>query len=833
MAQYGFNVTIGADTRPFATALRQLNQPIQAAQTNLKRISEGLRLNPTSTSLMTDRLELLGFKILDTKNKVDKLKEARDNLVKEANGNYTEEQYRALQSLNSEIDVTEAELKQLQKEYAAFGQVGAQQALVVGQKMQEVGQKIQEVGEKLKWISAAAGGALIGIVKTSVDFEDAWVGVTKTVDGTDEELAKVRQEIIEMSKATGISKNEIAGVAQVAGQLGIKTGDLSSFTKVMVDLGVATNMSAEEAAMSLARLANITQMSSKDYDKLGATITDLGNHYAVTEREIVDMATRLASTGDLVGLNQSQILALSAAMGSLGTEAEAGGTALSKMFKKMQLAIETNNEQLPKFAKVAGMSVREFKDYFEKDALGALNAFTKGLAKIEEDGGSAVATLDDMKLSEVRLSDALLRLVGSGDLLTNTINTADKAWNENTALTNEASKRYDEVLYQWGQVKETLGELAIDLGEILLPIIKQVLERVKEWIEKFNNMDDGQKKMILTLLGVAAAASPVLIIIGKLVSGLGSIVVALASAKIAIAVLGAVLGVPLGAILGVIAAIGALIGGLVLLYNKCEWFRNAVNAVVGGIVSFVTSTFETIKNFITVTIPSWLDTLKTILDNWPYYLGVLLANCVNKIWEFGNKFKNFTSVEIPAMIDRVKTEFSKLPEKIAIGLVMALFKIGEWVEQMKAKAKAGAENTVNNIENSFRNLPQKLFMAGVNAILGLIQGIESKVGSLMERVRNIASQIAAGFQSALRIGSPSKLMRDLVGKNIILGIEEGFVQNIGKSVENMQGALLSDLSEMQFASGGSTTVNIYTQELDSQKLEQITAYVNRRFGAIF
>ena len=103
----------------------------------------------------------------------------------------------------------------------------------------------------------------------------------------------------------------------------------------------------------------------------------------------------------------------------------------------------------------------------------------------------------------------------------------------------------------------------------------------------------------------------------------------------------------------------------------------------------------------------------------------------------------------------------------------------------------------------------------------------------MERVRNIASQIAAGFQSALRIGSPSKLMRDLVGKNIILGIEEGFVQNIGKSVENMQGALLSDLSEMQFAAGGSTTVNIYTQELDSQKLEQITAYVNRRFGAIF
>ena len=416
----------------------------------------------------------------------------------------------------------------------------------LGKSVKNIGKSMQSMADDFKWISATAAGALAGIVKTSVDFEDAWVGVTKTVEGTEEQLAKVKQEIIDMSKATGISKNEIAGVAQVAGQLGIATDDLSAFTKVMVDLGIATDMSAEDAAMSLARLANITQMSSKDYDRLGAAITDLGNNYAVTESEIVEMATRLASTGDLVGLNQAQILALATAMGSLGSEAEAGGTAMSKMFRKMQLAVSTNNDQLGKFAEVAGMSVSDFKKAFEKDALGALNLFVKGLQKIEDNGGSAIATLDDMKLSEVRLSDATLRLVGSGDLLDRTISTANKAWEENTALAKEAGKRYDEVKYQWGQVKETLGDLALQLGNVLLPIAKKALTNIQKWLEnltkKLGSMSQFEKENILKVLAAVALISPALKVAGSAIEGFGKAIMLLASpTNLAIAAIGALL----------------------------------------------------------------------------------------------------------------------------------------------------------------------------------------------------------------------------------------------------------------------------------------------------
>ena len=834
MAKYGFNVTIGADTRPFTTALRQLNTPIQEAQNNLTKLAKGLKISPASTSLLADKQAALENQLARTKAKSESLRQALLSLDEEQqnNGGLTLEQKEKYTALMTEIDVTDAEVKALEKELRNFGSVGAQQLIAVGKMFEEVGKKITEVGEKLKVVSLVATAGLGAIIKTSVGFEDAWVGVTKTVDGTEEELAKVRQEIIDMSKATGISKNEIAGVAQVAGQLGIATGDLSKFTKVMVDLGVATDMTAEDAAMKLARLANITQMSANDYDRLGATITDLGNHYATTESEIVDMATRLAATGDLVGLNQAQIMALSTAMSSLGSEAEAGGTAMSKIFKKMQLAIETNSKTLPKFAKVAGMTTAEFKEAFEKDALGALNSFIKGLAQIEENGGSAVATLDDMKLSEVRLSDALLRLVGSGDLLDKTMTTANKAWEENAALTKESQKRYDEVLYQWGQVKETLGEIAIDLGEILLPIIKEFLGKVKDWLEGFTNMDEGTRKMIVTIMGVTAVISPLLIVIGKIVSAIGVVIGLIGKAKIVIAALTAILGIPVAPILLIVGAVAAVGTALVVLYNKCEWFRNGVNNIVNAIKDFVLGFFDTIKVFFTETIPSWIDNVEKVLDNLPYYIGVLIGKILAHFVNLVMKLDDIKNNTIPNFINKVKDTLSRLPEIVKHALAEAAIKLVLGFIDMSIKTSQKVEEIKQKIKNGFDELPERLFEAGVNAIAGLIRGITNKANELREKVTSLANGIRDGFTSALNIHSPSKVMRDLVGKNIVLGIEEGFMQTIGRSTNNMQEALLGSMSELNYGRGGGLVVNIYTQELDSQKLDQIVRHVDQTFGAV-
>lgn len=156
--------------------------------------------------------------------------------------------------------------------------------------------------------------------------------------------ADLESGLRDLAKQLPSSHSEIAKVAEAAGQLGIKTQNVKSFTKTMIDLGESTNMSAESAATSLARFANITQMSQKDFDKLGSAIVDLGNNYATTESEITEMALRIAGAGKQVGMSQGDILGFATALSSVGVEAEAGGSAISKVMVQMQLAVEKEQE---------------------------------------------------------------------------------------------------------------------------------------------------------------------------------------------------------------------------------------------------------------------------------------------------------------------------------------------------------------------------------------------------------------------------------------------------------------------------------------------------------
>ena len=127
-------------------------------------------------------------------------------------------------------------------------------------------------------------------------------------------------------------------------------------------------------------------------------------------------------------------MGLSAALSSVGIEAEMGGSAMSKVMINMQLAVETGNESLKSFAHVAGMSADEFARAYKEDAANALIAFLSGLNDTERLGMSAIAVLDEMEISEVRLRDTLLRAAGASDLFDNSIELANEAFEENTAL---------------------------------------------------------------------------------------------------------------------------------------------------------------------------------------------------------------------------------------------------------------------------------------------------------------------------------------------------------------------------------------------------------------
>src|SRR5690606_5000345 len=197
-------------------------------------------------------------------------------------------------------------------------------------KSEQARSQFQQLGTGLTVAGAAIAGGLGLATKAAVDWETAWAGVVKTVDGSEAQLAALEEDLRSMTAVLPASHAEIAAVAEAAGQLGIAVDDVADFTRTMIDMGEATNLTAEEAAVAIAQMANIMGTSVSDVDRLGAAVVDLGNSSATTEADIVSMAQRIAGAGATIGLSEADVLGFSAALASVGVNAEAGGSAISR-----------------------------------------------------------------------------------------------------------------------------------------------------------------------------------------------------------------------------------------------------------------------------------------------------------------------------------------------------------------------------------------------------------------------------------------------------------------------------------------------------------------------
>ena len=503
------------------------------AEENNKKLQE---LKNTKQNLQTEyknAIKLYG----EESEQAQKLK---DELNK-VNTEYTEQKAVVDKNVNSvnnhktKLNETEAQLSRVQAELkSTSNELDKQNSkwIAAGENLKNAGEKISSFGEKASKVGSTLTKAVtlpvlaIGTaaVKAQIDWESAFAGVKKTVDGTTEQIAELEKGIKDMSLTLPSSAEDIAAVAEAAGQLGIQTDNILGFTKTIIDLGNATNLTGEEGASSLAKFANITRMSQKDFDRLGSTIVALGNNSATTEADIVAMAMRLAGAGTQVGMTEAQILSLSAALSSVGIEAEAGGSAFSKVMIEMQLAVETGSESLNDFASVAGMTTSEFSKSFKENATGALISFIQGLSKAEEQGTSSIKVLDDMGITEVRLRDSLLRAGSASELFSETIALGSKAWEENTALTDEASQRYATTESQIKMLKNEIVAMARDIGVELLPTLKDGLIVIKDLIDKFNNLSPATKENIIKLATLSAVAGPTVGTIGKLAEGFGGVV---------------------------------------------------------------------------------------------------------------------------------------------------------------------------------------------------------------------------------------------------------------------------------------------------------------------
>lgn len=346
----------------------------------------------------------------------------------------------------------------------------------IGTGVGQVGTGLARIGTIGATVAAAGLGA---VVTTAISFESAFAGVRKTVDATDEELADLRNGFKELTREIPLSFEELAGIGEQAGALGIAKEDILEFTRVVALIGTTTNVSSQEAATSLGQLSNVLGLVAEDYDNFGATLVDLGNKGASTEADILALATRAGAGANLIGIASDQTLGWASSVANLGIEVEAGGSSLQKFFLDTLQNIQ-KDDTLNLMAKTAGLTGEAYKQAFEKDASGALVKFIEGLGKLEQ--AEQLAVLEGLGFNDVRITRTLLGLAGDTDNLTDSLNIASEAWKENTALTEEAQKRFETTEAQLTILKEGIRGAGDTIGSALLPKLTPLIADLNKFL---------------------------------------------------------------------------------------------------------------------------------------------------------------------------------------------------------------------------------------------------------------------------------------------------------------------------------------------------------------
>lgn len=380
---------------------------------------------------------------------------------------------------------------------AQFTEIGVE-AVVKGYKkfmsnLGSMGKGVAGVGVKAAKFAAAGvaatGAAIAGLgaisIKTAIDFESAWTGVTKTTDDLVDEMgqlteegAKIQQGFRDLAGEVPIAVEELMAIGELGGQLGIAKEDLLGFTETIAAMGESTNLTTEAAAEQMAKFANIMGTTAdfgvEGYERMGSTVVQLGNTMATTERDILSFGQRIAGAGEIAGLSEAEVLGIGAAFSSVGIEAEAGGTAVQKVLLAMNQAAIEGGDSLELFAATAGYESSEAFQEAWSDVPGEVfQDFVTGLGAAGDD---AMFILGELELQDQRLIRSFLSLAGSSEVLDKALMEANTGWQRNTALQEEANKRYATTAKRLQLLKNRVKDVAISIGLKLLPVVNKAVD---------------------------------------------------------------------------------------------------------------------------------------------------------------------------------------------------------------------------------------------------------------------------------------------------------------------------------------------------------------------
>jgi len=339
-----------------------------------------------------------------------------------------------------------------------------------------VSSRMKRFGESFRrnWLAIGASIFLVkraidSLINPSIEFESAFAGVKKTVDATNAEFKQLEENLLNMSRRIPVAAKELAGIQEIAGQLGIKgVKNLTKFTEAIAKISVSTNLSQQSAAINFSRIASVINEPIENIEKMASSVVELGNNFEVQEDEILNFAQRIAAMGKLAKLTTADLFGVSAAFASVGVRAEAGGTAVNKVLLS-----------LAKQGKTGSKALIDFID------------------QLQASGDKAAQKLEELGFKEARTQRAFLSLAGAGDKLEVALRLANDEFARGTALNIEAAKRFETTSSKVQLIKNNITILQKEIGDKLIPAFEKLLIVTKKYVDFATGEDLKQTKLEL------------------------------------------------------------------------------------------------------------------------------------------------------------------------------------------------------------------------------------------------------------------------------------------------------------------------------------------------
>lgn len=370
----------------------------------------------------------------------------------------------------------------------------------------------------------ATGFALFGQIVKDIfsvikDFDRQLIAVGKTTNISGEDLKQFGREVVELGdRLNGVTVEGLIKSAEVAGQLGVTgTANILKFSEAIEKLKLTSDIISDEQVGQFAKFIEVSSDSFENADRLASVITQLGNSFATTEKEVLANATEIQKGVAVYNTSAQGVLALGAATSSLGSEAEVSASSIQKTFGVINKSIATG-KNLEKVLELTNLTQKELSKQFNKDATGVFVKFIKGLNSAKKEGQNLAVVLGELGLDEVRSFKTIGSLAANYDLLASAMEQAKKEYIDNIALNKEVEAASESLSSILSDIKDRWEAYILSADDAnsgsltLAKTLKFVRDNFKEIIDfivKFGTV-------LLTYLGVLRTVNFVITAYGAL-----------------------------------------------------------------------------------------------------------------------------------------------------------------------------------------------------------------------------------------------------------------------------------------------------------------------------